>query len=333
MSTSFDTVKSFNKITSLIKSENTFRVMKQISKEDVELNKKIRSIKNKHIAAVFNIVESDGKYFVIEEYVDGITLDEYLKSGKEINDYIVSNIIKSVCDGLGALHAKGIVHRDINPNNIILGSDGVKIIDFGICRTVKLAKSNDTEILGTQGYAAPEQFGFKQSGTRADIYAVGVLINVMLTGHFPNEGISKGIFYPIIKKCTAIDENDRYQDVSQLVFAIDNALKNKSSIILPGFRTGVLWKKIVASVYYVVAGLFSVLMCISSFNTLQNAIFTTNFLLFGLWIPIPIATNYRDWLGRFKLTAIMSLSVRIFVQYLLVFISLAISLISILAMN
>lgn len=86
------------------------------------------------------------------------------------------------------MHKYSITHRDITPSNIIIGFDGVvKIIDFGISRLHKENAKHDTQVLGTEGYAAPEQFGFKQSDCKTDIYALGVLLNYMLTGHIPSE--------------------------------------------------------------------------------------------------------------------------------------------------
>ena len=107
--------------------------------------------------------------------------------------------------GLGALHRCSLVHRDINANNILITTDGnVKIIDYGIVRLFDKSKSTDTVILGTPGYAAPEQFGFTQSDSRTDIYALGVLMNVMMTGRLPSEDTARGGISRIIEKCVMI---------------------------------------------------------------------------------------------------------------------------------
>ena len=94
-------------------------------------------------------------------------------------------IVKGVCNALFLLHRKNIVHRDVNPNNIIVSDSSVTLIDFDISRSVKKDSPRDAFAFpGTAGYAAPEPFGFSQSDKRADIYALGVLANVMLTGRF-----------------------------------------------------------------------------------------------------------------------------------------------------
>ncbi|MCM1256313.1 MAG: protein kinase [Roseburia sp.] len=88
------------------------------------------------------------------------------------------DVAGQILEGLDVIHRLKLVHRDINPQNIVISSDGVvKIIDFGIGRMYKELQGRDTEFLGTAGYAAPEQFGFSQSDARTDIYSVGVILN------------------------------------------------------------------------------------------------------------------------------------------------------------
>ena len=115
--------------------------------------------------------------------------------------------ITQICKGLKCLHKLNIIHRDISQGNIILKDDGtIKIIDFGISRIKKENKSSNTSILGTAGFAALEQFGFRQTDERADIFSIGVLMNLMLTGELPGIKIydkSEGV-RRIILKCIEI---------------------------------------------------------------------------------------------------------------------------------
>ena len=95
----------------------------------------------------------------------------------------------------------------------------VVLIDFNASRIISSAKK-DTVVMGTVGYASPEQLGVAQSDARTDVYAAGVLLNVMLTGKHPSEYLAKGKAGRIVKKCTAINPNDRYQSAEKLAEAL-----------------------------------------------------------------------------------------------------------------
>ena len=110
------------------------------------------------------------------------------------------------------LHNNNIIHRDIKPANVIVKSDGhATLIDLSIATLLSVQKGNDTQNLGTIGYAAPEQFGLSQSRPETDIYALGIMMNIMLTGVHPTIEIPKGI-----KKCTAISIGERYKNIEEL---------------------------------------------------------------------------------------------------------------------
>lgn len=178
----------------------------------------LRGIICKNIPQVFEVWESDGKIAVLEEAVNGVTVADVLSNGL-FNEQGVRHIVKSLCDALATLHSYGIVHRDIKPENIMIVNaeqDGVKLIDFDAARIFKNGQSKDTRIIGTTGYAAPEQFGLAQSDERTDIFAVGVLMNVMLTGEHPSKKLYKGKLTKVIEKCIEIDPNKRYATALEL---------------------------------------------------------------------------------------------------------------------
>ena len=115
------------------------------------------------------------------------------------------------------LHANGFVHRDIKPENIMITNNGtVKLIDFNASRIYDKNKSSDTISLGTIGYASPEQLGINQSDARTDIYALGVLMNVMLTGKPPEIKLYNGKLKKVIVKCTQTIPDNRYKNVKEL---------------------------------------------------------------------------------------------------------------------
>ena len=107
------------------------------------------------------------------------------------------------------------VHRDIKPSNIIIEKNGhVNLIDFNAARHVNADKNEDTRMLGTVYFAAPEQFGygFTASTEKTDIYAVGMLLNKMITGRFPKEERATGVIWEVIQRCIRLNPEERYSD-------------------------------------------------------------------------------------------------------------------------
>ena len=179
----------------------------------------LRSLRCENLPEVYDAVPlSDGEA-VLEEYVDGVTV----AAVTEVRLYRyreARKILAGVCSALAVLHARGLVHRDVKPENVMISATGrVVLIDFNVSRAVS-DKPRDTVVMGTVGYAPPEQLGIAQSDARADIYAAGVLFNVMLTGRHPSETLAPGRAGRIVKKCTQVNPKDRYQDVRRLLNAL-----------------------------------------------------------------------------------------------------------------
>ena len=142
-----------------------------------EVYRRLLSCSCRYLPLVYEAAEQDGENIVIEEFVQGDTLDFLLKEAL-FSPQETKQTIKQLCQGLWVLHSMAAVHRDIKPENVILrGSDAV-LIDFDAARLHKPEAEADTHILGTTGFAAPEQYGLGQSDTRTDIYSLGVLMNV-----------------------------------------------------------------------------------------------------------------------------------------------------------
>ncbi len=180
----------------------------------------IKGIRHPNIPEVLDVLRMDDGVIILEEYVDGITVAEVLKSGN-YKYRGAKLIITEVCSALQYLHSVDIIHRDIKPENIIITSNrGVKLLDFNASRIFDDEKSRDTVVLGTIGYAPPEQFGLSQSNKKSDIYAVGVLLNVMLTGRHPSEKLARGKAGKIVLKCTSIDPNSRFSSAQKLLEAL-----------------------------------------------------------------------------------------------------------------
>ena len=206
--------------TSLVQDpfSGTRYVKKELSKDKRSIYQKLQELKHQGLAEIIEVVEKDDKIIVIIEYAVGETLKSILDNKIKLDDRVATSYIQQLASILNIVHQNGIIHRDINPSNIIVATNGqVKLIDFDIARFYKYSQTEDTQLLGTPGYAAPEQFGFNQSTSSSDIYALGVLLNVMLTGMKPNEmQINNEELAMIVKNCTAMDQSLRYQDVMQL---------------------------------------------------------------------------------------------------------------------
>ena len=152
----------------------------------------IAALNHRHVCAVYDVGHADGIDFLVMEYVDGESLAERLTRGAVALEEVVSRAIE-ILDALAHAHAAGIVHRDIKPSNILLTKSGAKLLDFGIAalrRNLRDAEmSADTspttpgQVFGTLRYMAPEQLQGQETDARTDIFACGLVLYEMATGH------------------------------------------------------------------------------------------------------------------------------------------------------
>lgn len=180
-----------------------------------------------HMPRIIGIYKGSTKLIVIEEWIDGVTIDEVLCS-HTIKEKKAVQIARDVCLILKDLHNSQhlIIHRDIKPSNVMICADGsVYLLDVNAAKWYKSEKVEDTKLLGTLYYAAPEQlgYGFAASSEKTDIYAVGVLLNKMITGHFPKEERAAGIIWNVIQRCISMKPEERYSDM-ELIDALNRYL-------------------------------------------------------------------------------------------------------------
>jgi serine/threonine protein kinase len=152
-----------------------------------------------HICTIYDVGEHDGRRFIAMERVDGVNLKTYL-ARHTLDTPAVVDIALQITDALAAAHAKGVVHRDIKPGNIVVAATGqVKVLDFGLARRFKLSETGplgadgSTIIgrpLGTANYMAPERILQMPVDPRSDLFSLGVVIYEMATGRLPFAGAS-----------------------------------------------------------------------------------------------------------------------------------------------
>ncbi|MFI5755335.1 Stk1 family PASTA domain-containing Ser/Thr kinase [Streptomyces sp. NPDC051569] len=151
--------------------------------------KSVARLAHPNVVAVFD-QGADGAYvYLAMEYVEGCTLRDVLRERGALQPRAALDILEPVLAALGAAHRAGFVHRDMKPENVLIGDDGrVKVADFGLVRTVGDVTSTTGSLLGTVSYLAPEQIEHGSSDTRVDVYACGVVLHEILTGAKPHAG-------------------------------------------------------------------------------------------------------------------------------------------------
>ena len=192
---------------------------KPVPAHNRELYNKLQAFSFSGIPQIHEFCETEEGLFLYEDYISGQTLQTVLDESFNLPEDASVDIICQLCDILSPLHRcdPPIIHRDIKPSNILLTpSDHVILIDFDASREFDAGKPEDTVLLGTREYAAPEQYGFGQSDARSDIYALGILLNKMLTGTYPRHECPKGLLGDIITRCTALLPEQRYNSAEEL---------------------------------------------------------------------------------------------------------------------
>ena len=181
-----------------------------------EVFRKLKSMNTDgYTPVIYEVCSEDDYLYIIEEYVEGKTLSGYLENSEDLSEKDIIKYIKDLCCALEILHSLGIVHRDVKPENVIIRNGKACLIDFSVAKAINYSRK-DTMSLGTAGYAAPEQYGITESNPATDIYALGVLANILITGEHPTTKIPGGKIGRIIRKCTDIQISKRYQSAQEL---------------------------------------------------------------------------------------------------------------------
>ena len=223
------------------------KMLREECSEDEEFlrkfNNEARSAANlthPNIVAAYDAVDEGELHYIVMELVEGITLKNYIARKGRLSNKETIGISLQAAEGIAAAHKKGIIHRDIKPQNLIISKDGkVKVADFGIARAVTQDTVNSA-VVGSVHYIAPEQAKSGQTDARSDLYSLGICMYEMITGRLPFVGdntvnvvmahISEAMvppnvyapdIYPalndIIVKATKKAPEDRYQSAGELI--------------------------------------------------------------------------------------------------------------------
>lgn len=188
--------------------------IRKIIKGKVPVYRTLQGCKHPYLPKIHEVTITDDTTTIIEEYIEGQPLGHVKLCGKQF-----WNIVKDLCSVLQFLHGMDIIHRDIKPSNIIYAEDNhIRLIDFGAARVLKEEQVQDTRLLGTRGYAPPEQYGFSQTDVRTDIYSLGVTLEQILQNKKQRLQYRK-----VIRKCMDLNPDKRYQSVRQVKRAFFHA--------------------------------------------------------------------------------------------------------------
>jgi tetratricopeptide (TPR) repeat protein/predicted Ser/Thr protein kinase len=227
-------------------------------KQEVLLAQKVV---HKNVVRIFDIGEDGPLKFITMDFITGVDLHKLLEGGRLPAEEAIS-IIRQICFALQAAHAEGVVHRDLKPQNIMIEDDRhVVVMDFGIARSTESAGATQTgSLLGTPDYMSPEQARMQEADARSDIFSMGLIFYVLLTGTLPykgetvvetmfkrtkeraippaevNHNIPKGA-NEIVVKCLELEPEKRYQSVGEILTdleALDPSKKAGAAVQVKG---------------------------------------------------------------------------------------------------
>jgi tRNA A-37 threonylcarbamoyl transferase component Bud32 len=248
--------------------------------------------KHDHIVQVYDHFKEGSSYYIAEEFVDGVSLEQLIKRERYLSNEAAALIFYEVCKGLQYAHEKGVIHRDMKPGNILISNQGeVKLVDFGIATSLEHSEeglTRDGMTLGTPSYIPPEQIdNAKTVDRRADIYSLGVVLYEMLTGKTPFPGsftaetialIHKGRYTPpkrvnpkvapalakIIAKSMKPNRRRRFQDLRQVIRRLERRIKRRDPAtvrralrrVIQGREIGDIYRPRRSWVFWLFIGLF-----------------------------------------------------------------------------
>lgn len=233
-------------------------VKKQVQIYDLAVYEYLKASPIAYIPRIYELIPTEDSMILIEEYISGNTLEQTIETFGPMDEASVLRYGIQLCQILQKLHSHTppVIHRDLKPSNLILSPEGnLFLLDFNAAKFENPSADRDTMLLGTHGFAAPEQYGFGPSDVQTDIYSIGVLFQYLLTGTVSRQCIVQGCLKPVITKCMQMDSAKRYPSISALLRALAKltgqpASDSRHPYALPGFRNGNIVHMLMASLGY-----------------------------------------------------------------------------------
>ncbi|WP_411679158.1 serine/threonine-protein kinase [Clostridium thailandense] len=206
----------------------------------------LKKLSHSGIPRIVDIFYENDNLYMVEDYIEGETLESYIDKNKKIDIHELCKIALSLSDIIHYLHSfrPPIIYRDLKPSNIMITLSGkIVLIDFGISRVYKKGNKEDTIYMGSKGYAAPEQYGMEQTCRQTDIYGLGAVIYFMINGKAPanffepvkNESYGENIdirLKRVIQKAMQIDIDKRYNSIEEFQEELKSCLNDNTKTLL-----------------------------------------------------------------------------------------------------
>jgi len=192
-------------------TENRRMLVEKHLQGNLHIYERLTGLPHPYLPKLYEVRCGPAETVVVEEYIEGRSIAESHPAEKQLRKWLLE-----LCQVLQYLHKHQIVHRDIKPSNLLIGADGhIRLVDFDAAREEKPQAESDTRLIGTRGYAPPEQYGFAQTDGRADIYALGITFRELL-----GKAAKKGRWRRVLKRCTALEPKRRYRYTWQITWAV-----------------------------------------------------------------------------------------------------------------
>ena len=190
----------------------------------------LKNLRHPSIPIIYDIEEKDDCVCIIEEYVEGVTLNSINFYNSRFYVKKIARLMLQLCEVLEYLHGKGIVHGDIKPENIVCKNGRIYLLDYGNARIVG---KKDLPLIGTKGFVAPEAYINNELERSSDVYAIGVLMLLLATGKKNVEAldeIKSKKFKRLVTKCLSHSEKERVKSVKELAFHLKNFISKKAEV-------------------------------------------------------------------------------------------------------
>lgn len=266
-----------------------------------EVYEELSHVHSAWIANIHACFETDEGLVVMEEWINGRTLEEALQD-PAFNEEDRRKAALDLCEAMKFLHGcqPSIIHRDIKASNVMIDDTGrARLIDFNAAKIAHKEEERDTVLIGTEGYAAPEQYGFHASDERTDIYAAGKLLEIM----FPSDQKVR----KVIRKATRMEMQERYRNAQEMERSLKHAF---GTYDVPGFRQRDPAHRALALLIY-----FMLVMMPFLFNTMEahmsKAVQTVLWFLLEA-VSVDLFANVTGFFEKHHFFARKSFSLQVF---------------------